>query len=306
VRSGWATGPTGRQGDPSRLIGYRPWMREPVEVSPNAASQAAPRSLQLVGTTVLGLGLVTAGMLSAYLTLATPLVGMLVPASRASDGLVLGLGAWSFALMFGGALLVSGTSRLALMLAVLRRRGPSGGPAARALAGAADEVVLRNAVIPIDHVTVPELVVGPFGVAVVHELQPSNRVRQVRGAWEVRVGDSWQQLADPLEAAARDGERVRRWFAATELDFVVRVAAALVVTDRQVARTPTCAVVAPHQIESWLASLPRQRTLTAGRRGRLVSLIQAAAARPVPVHRIGAGRGARTRTWNQRDISPPL
>lgn len=247
-------------------------------VTPNAASQVAPRSLQLVGATVLGFGLVAAGATSGYLTLATPLVSMLVPSSGASDGVALGLGAWSFSLIFGGALLVSGTSRLAFILAVVRRGGPMGGPAARALAGAADEVVLANAVIPIDRVTVPELVVGSFGLAVIHELPPSSRIRQTRGGWEVRVGDAWQAMADPLEAAARDAERVRRWFAVTELDFVVRVAAALVVTDRTLARTSNCAVVAPNQIEGWLASLPRQRTLTAGRRGRLISMIQDAGA----------------------------
>ena len=276
VQSGWATGPSGHRTNPSWLIGPARRIGEPVAVNPNAASQAAPRSLRLVGATVLGFGLVAAGVTSAYLTLATPLVSLLVPTSPSSDGVVLGLAAWSFSLVFGGALLVSGTSRLAFILAALRRGGSNRGPAALALARAEDEVVLANAVIPIDHVTVPELVIGSFGVAVVHELQPSPRVRQTRGGWEIRVGDSWQPMADPRDAAARDAERVRRWFAVTELDFVVRVAAALVVTDRPLARTPSCAVVAPNQIEGWLASLPRQRTLTAGRRSRLVSMLRQA------------------------------
>lgn len=282
MRSGWATGPTGRLPHPGWSIGPPPRIGDPVAVTPKAASQAAPRSLQLVGATVLGFGLVAAGLTSAYLTLATPLVGMLVPASRANEGLVLGLAAWSFSLVFGGSLLVSGTSRLAFILARLRRPGPVGGPAARTLAGSDGEVVISNAVIPIDRATVPELVVGSFGVAVVHALQPSTRVRQTRVGWELRVGDSWQPMPDPLEAAARDAERVRRWFAVSELDFVVRVAAALVVADRPVRRTPSCAVVAPNQIEGWLASLPRQRTLTAGRRGRLVSMIRRAGTSAAP------------------------
>jgi hypothetical protein len=224
---------------------------------------------------VLGAGLVAAGLTSAYLTLATPLVAMLVPASQAADGVAVGLGAWSFSLIFGGALLASGTSRLALAVAVLRAAGRhAGGPAARALSGSDEEIVVANAIIPNDGLPVPEVIVGTFGVAVVHELPPATRVRQVRGGWEARSGGSWRPMADPLEATARDAERIRRWLNLTDLDFVVRVSAALIVTDADVARTPNCAVLRPNQMGGWLASLPRQRTLTPGRRGRLVAMIR--------------------------------
>jgi hypothetical protein len=75
----------------------------------------------------------------------------------------------------------------------------------------------------------------------------------------------------------RDADRVRRWLAGADLEFVVRVYAALVVNDRVLQRSPTCAVISPAQIPAWIASLPRQRTLTAGRRARLLALARAEA-----------------------------
>jgi hypothetical protein len=77
----------------------------------------------------------------------------------------------------------------------------------------------------------------------------------------------------------RDAERVRRWLAAADLEFVVRVYAALVVDDRALQRSPTCAVISSEQIPAWIGSLPLQRTLTAGRRGRLLAMM-ASGSRP--------------------------
>jgi hypothetical protein len=91
-----------------------------------------------------------------------------------------------------------------------------------------------------------------------------------------------------LDAAMRDADRVRRWLAAAELEFVVRVYAALVVDDRLLARSPTCAVITTQQVQPWVASLPVQRTLTAGRRGRLLALTKGPAAR---------GSGRRAASW---------
>ena len=70
----------------------------------------------------------------------------------------------------------------------------------------------------------------------------------------------------------RDADRVRHWLSEADLDFVVRVYAAMVVSDRTLERSPTCAVITNEQIPAWIASLPRQRTLTTGRRGRLLAM----------------------------------
>lgn len=250
--------------------------------------KSAPRSGRLVGGALLGSVLVAAGLLTAYLTIATPLASTLVSNARSSGGhIAIGLGVWSFALIAGGALLVAGASRLALILTMLRTGHGAGGPAARALASIPDDVAVASGVIPNEGRPVPELVIGAFGAAVVHELPSSRQIRHGRAGWESRTSDGWQPMDDPLDAAMRDADRVRRWLSTADLDFVVRVYAALVVSDRTLQRSPTCAVISTEQIPAWIASLPRQRTLTAGRRGRLLAMAQLAS-------RAAAG-------WRERD-----
>jgi len=59
-----------------------------------------------------------------------------------------------------------------------------------------------------------------------------------------------------------------------------------VVNDQVLQRSPTCAVLGFGQIAPWIASLPRQRTLTAGRRARVLSM-----ARQPTVTAISQARG---------------
>ena len=77
-----------------------------------------------------------------------------------------------------------------------------------------------------------------------------------------------------MERTTRDGERVRRWIAATERDFVVKVYSAVVTTESNVSRTPGCAVLTMEQIPAWLASLPPSRALTPDRRIELTEQIR--------------------------------
>ncbi len=245
---------------------------------------------RLLGDTVAGLVLVAAGLLTAYLDIATPTVMGLVPEAAGRQPF-LGLGIWSFALIAGGSLLVAGTDRLARILAAVRHRHGDGGPAARALAQRPDGVVVLGEFVPGDGRPIPEIAIGAFGVAVFHALPGSGRVRRGPRGWEARSGDGWHPTDDPLDAALRDAERVRHWLGTSDLDFVVRTHAALVVGDRVLERTPTCAVVTPSQLAAWVASLPRQRTLTAGRRERLVALAQAPAVDPAARGTAVRGRG---------------
>lgn len=254
-----------------------------------APPQSAPRLGRLIGGTLLGSVLVAAGLVTAYLTIATPLVSTLVPDARSGGGHVaIGLGVWSFALVAGGALLVAGTSRLAIIVAMFRTGRRVGGPAARARALMPNEVAVASGVIPKEGRPIPELVIGAFGAAVVHELPSSKQIRHGRAGWESRTRDGWQRMDDPLDVAMRDADRVRRWLSTADLDFVVRVYAALVVSDQSLQRSPTCAVISTEQIPAWIASLPRQRTLTAGRRARLPGMAQ-------PPARVEAG--SRQRDW---------
>jgi len=248
---------------------------------------AAPRFDRLVGATLVGTILTTTGLFTAYLAVATPFVSDL--AGRApGGGVAIGLGIWSFALVAGGGLLVSGTNRLAVTLASLRPGRVIGGPAARAFGPWSDEIAVAGDVVPNDGPAIPELVIGAFGVAVVHALSSSKQVRHGRAGWETHASDGWVPMDDPLDAAMRDADRVRRWLSTADLDFVVRVYAALVVDDRALERSPTCAVISTQQIPAWIASLPRQRTLTAGRRDHLVAMVRTTA---------GADSGRRRGSW---------
>ncbi len=240
-----------------------------------SATTSKPLPLsRLCGGALLGSALVVSGLMAAYGTLATPFVSSLVPGAQGSRGSVgITLGIWSLTLIAGGALLVAGTSRLAFLVSVLRQGSERGGPAARALASSSDDVSVASEVIVGDGPPIPELVIGAFGAAIVHTMPPSRLIRH--GArWETRTSDGWIPVEDPLERAARDADRVRRWLSGADLDFVVRVYAAVIIDDRAVQRSPVCATITTEQIPAWIAALPRQRTLTKGRRDRLLEMAQ--------------------------------
>jgi hypothetical protein len=234
----------------------------------SAAPQAHLPLGRLLGGVLAGGALVAAGLVADYLTIATPFVAALV---SGTPSIGVGLGVWAFALVTGGALLIAGTDHLARLVAAARRGSDGRGPAARALAGSADDVAVVSRVAMHDGAILPELVIGPFGAAVVH-VMPSSRLIRRGARWETRTSVGWVPMDDPLEAAARDADRVRRWLSLADLDFVVRVYAAVVVDDRTIQRSPICATLTPEQIPGWIAALPRQRTLTRARRDRLLAM----------------------------------
>lgn len=247
----------------------------------------APRLGTLVGSSVYGALLAAAGLGIAYLVLATPLVLELSSNHLAgASHTPIALGIWWLSLIAGGALLLAGTNRLAVTLYGLKTRDGQRGPGARALGSMADEVAVVADVVPNEGQAIPELAIGPFGAAVIHALPSSRDVRQAGQSWELRTHAGWVPMENPLELAMRDAERVRRWISMADLDFVVRVYAALVVTDQSIPRSATCAVVSPDQLPFWIAALPRQRSLTAARRLRLGAL---AALPSTPLARSTAG-----------------
>ena len=233
----------------------------------------APRLGALVGRSVSGVLLTAAGLGIAYAVLETPLVSVLSTDRLSGTGRVpIGLGILSLSLIAGGALLLAGTNRLAAGLAYLRAGNAGAGPGTRALASMADEVAVLADVVPIEGRAIPELAIGPFGVAVLHALSERRQYRQVGSSWEYRTRDGWMPMDNPLEHANRDAERVRRWFTIADLDFVVRVYAAVIVGDSSIPRSATCAVVTPDQLPAWIGALPSQRSLTPARRLRLGAL----------------------------------
>jgi hypothetical protein len=229
-------------------------------------------SASLIGGTLLGAGLVAAGLGVAYMTLETPFVSrLLVVAHPGPSHLAVPPVVWLLALVAGAGLLVAGANRLAVTVASVRSGGSGGSALARASRQLPAEVVVVGGAVARAGHPVAQLVIGPFGVAVVHEMDPHDGSRHVGRAWETKTSAGWAPTEHPIERLARDAERVRHWLTNDDLDFVVRVYAALITSDATIERSLGCAVITAEQIPAWLVGLPRQRSLSEGRRARLLA-----------------------------------
>jgi len=227
----------------------------------------------LVAGTLVGGCLVAAGLGLAFIALETPVVSSLIPGSATDTLLVLLI--WALAMIAGGSLLVSGTNRLAVIAATIRSDPKWRSPVVAALGSLPADVVVATDVVPTEGRPIPELVIGPFGVAVIHELGGRDAIRQVGTSWERKTREGWVPTEHPLDKAERDAERVRHWLTHGDLDFIVRVHAALITADPSMLRSPMCAVITEAQIPAWIAALPRQRSLTDGRRQQVVARVRA-------------------------------
>ncbi len=241
---------------------------------------ATPGPRRLLGPIVLGgtVGSVLLGgaILLAYLTLGTSFLSQFTPVGRATTTqLVAGAIAWSFALTAPALFGIVGVVRLAGVIELLSALRPRPTRTSRLAGTLSDDYVVASRVPLPDGRVVPELVVGPFGAAVVEELPPAAATRTNGTAWEVRLGDGrWIAMEHPLDRATRDADRVRRWLQHDDRDHVVKVYAVVVAPANTIDRSPSCAVVTPEQLPAWLMALPPQRSLTPSRRQRLVELIR--------------------------------
>ena len=235
-----------------------------------------PSLVPLLGGTVLGTFLVVGGIVLAYVALATPVLQAVMPDGRPSIGKsATAVIVWAIALVAPAGFLLIGANRLARILASVRGRIPRRSTTLRALADRSDVVVASGIALP-DGRGVPDLVIGQFGAAVIRELPPAEVTRVREGRWELRLRRGWVTIENPLDRAARDAERVRRWLAHDDADFIVKVYAAVVGPSPSVQRATDCAVLTPEQIGPWIDGLPPQRSLTEGRRDRLVEFVRAA------------------------------
>lgn len=244
-----------------------------VIASPHAARP--PIGAAVVGIAV-GSILLAGGVFLTWLALATPVLGSLTPTAVRPGPAQLALGGvvWALTLVGPPIFAIVGAVRLGRVVRALTARPPARAMT-RAAAAIGDEYVAARDVRLPDGRIVRDLVLGPFGLAVLLELPPPGALRHHGTSWEIRRPDGrWHHLENPLERAARDAERVKGWMASVERDFVVKVYAAVVTSDPTVGRTATCAVVQPDQIPGWLASLPAARALTPDRRADLADQIR--------------------------------
>ena len=247
-----------------------------MQVISSSRTGRPPLGAVFVGLAVGGF-LLFGGLFLAWIAFATPVLTGLTPSTTRPGAAQLAIGGvvWAVTLVAPPSFAIIGAIRIGRVA-----RAVSARPQLRAVARFADAIgdectAATDVRLP-DGRVVRDLVLGPFGLAVINELPPARATRHTGISWETRRPDGrWVYLENPLERTARDSERVRRWVAATERDFVVKVYAAVVTNDPTVTRTATCAVVTPDQVPAWLASLPPARALTPDRRAELVEDVRA-------------------------------
>jgi len=236
-----------------------------------------PSVLPLVGGTLFSTMFIVGGLALGYVAFATPFLTLALPSGRPDPAqAIVGMAIWGIALVAPAGLVLAGANRLARNLATARGRRPGRSMTLKALDDLPDDITVASGLTLPDGRGISELVIGPFGAAVIRELPPA-AVTRVRGeSWQVRTGRGWMPLDNPLERATRDAERARRWLAADD-DFLVKVYSAVVGPAPTVARTPNCAVLTPDQLAAWVTALPAQRSMTPGRHQRVLDTVRAAA-----------------------------
>jgi hypothetical protein len=231
-----------------------------------------------LGTLVGGV-LLVGGLGLAWLEFATPIVRGLTPSAvrPAPDQLLIGGLVWGLSLVVPPSLAIVGAIRLCLVAAALLRR-PNPGAVGNVAQELGDEYVVAPSVRLPDGKSIRNLVIGPFGVAIIGELPNPKNLRRHGNSWEFRRADGrWVAFENPLEKAARDADRIRHWLGGEERDFIVKVYPAVVIENEQFGRTPACAAITADQIPGWLAALPAQRSLSPDRQADIADRIRSIA-----------------------------
>jgi len=223
--------------------------------------------------------LLAAGASLGWLCLGTSIVSGFIPSGRPSPLEVAGgILVWGMAIVVPAAFLILGFARLISIVDGLSGSRPKRLTPHLAQALGSDHLAATDLVLPGGR-RLHEMVLGPFGIAVLGDVPPRSFTRHVGARWEIRDSRGrWIPIESPVQRASRDAERVRSWLAANDRDFLVRVYAAVVTDDPTMERSPDCAVVPTSDLASWLEALPVQRGLTTARREQLVELVHALAA----------------------------
>jgi hypothetical protein len=242
-------------------------------ITPRPARRV-PRSSIVLGTFV-GAMLLVGGLSVGWLAFGTPFISQFTPPGRLGPTQFLtGMLAWSFALIAPAAFLMAGLARLVTVFDSVTSNRPKPTPVARLAKQLGEDYVVASRLRLPDGRVIPDLVLGPFGAAVIEQAPPAAAIRRHGEAWEVRTNRGWMPMESPLDRASRDAERVRSWFTHDDRDFLVKVYAAVIDPDKTLQRSASCAVISPDEVQPWIASLPAQRSLTQSRRGSLTELLR--------------------------------
>ncbi len=242
-------------------------------------SASASDRVAVALSTAVAILLLVAGVALGWLCLATPIVSGFIPYGRPSPAEIAGgMLVWGVAIVVPAAFLILGVARLVSVLDALSGSRPKRVTPHLAQALGADHLAATDLVLPGGR-RLHEIVLGPFGIAVLGDVPPPSVTRHVGARWEVRGNRGrWIPVENPVHRASRDAERVRSWLTSEDRDFLVRVYAAVATDDPTIERSAECAVVPTSELASWLEALPVQRGLTPARREHLVDLVRALAA----------------------------
>lgn len=245
-------------------------------ISSRRGRQIRPAAFaSLLGGGFVGAILIVTGVTLGWLAFGTPLLQTFQAPLRASAGqTVVGVAAWIVALILPAACVIVGLLRLDMTtkaLASLKPRTPLLAKYRKVLGN--EYHVATDIELP-DGRSVPEIVIGPHGVAVIEVAPPAKYTRHTDSRWEIHLDQGrWTPMENPIERVGRDTDRVRRWLTTDDRDFLVKVYGALITTEPDLARTPNCAVITRAQVADWVTSLPPQRSLTPGRLEQVIEQI---------------------------------
>jgi hypothetical protein len=241
----------------------------------SAQGRRRPTARALAIARLIGALYVATGLAIAWLTLTTPYVDVFAAHGRAFAGdTTVHTLAWLTALALPGLCLIVGTHRILDFADLPNPLGADHNPLAGVGNLGEDYAAVRGLSLPGGR-KIGRLIVGPQGIVIVGALPNPGSSRQVDGHWEGRVrGDVWTAIEDPLDRTARDAEAVRRWLAADEHGFVVKVYGLVVAEVDPATRNPAIAIVRPGQVPAYLASLPPHRTFSPARRKQVLDRIR--------------------------------
>jgi hypothetical protein len=243
--------------------------------APPRARQSGPRHFAASGPAIVGAAWLGIAGAVAWLVFATPLLANLLDLRNGGPmAPVIGAAALAVALTAPAAFAIVGIARLGGAATRARVARGSTTPVTRKAAQLPEGCTVIPRIWLPDGRWIPDVVVGPHGVAIFESLPPAAASRRTGDRWEVRFSDrTWRPIENPLQKAARDADRLRRHLDAQERDFVVRVQAAVLGDPGTVGRVDGCSVVAPDDVPAWLAALPAQRGLSPDRLAHVRELL---------------------------------
>src|SRR5450759_688609 len=190
----WGIGPRSPRGDDPDMLNQRR------EHFPGITM----RSAAVAGLACAGIGWLAIGLVAGWVVFFTPLLERAASlSSRSPVAPFFGAAAWAIALTAPTCFLVLGIARLAGAVShLLGRAGPRRPVHAMARRLPAGVESLPSIHLP-DGRTIPDVVLGPHGIAFFEPLPPPATSRQVGGRWEARFSDGrWRPIENPLDRAA--------------------------------------------------------------------------------------------------------